>query len=209
MLPPPNKLVLGVLVVVDPKGLGSVDGVVEDPKPPKTDDFGASVVELPMLPVVDPKGLGSVDDVVEDPKPPKTDDGFGASVVVVVELILLPSGKGRGAADAVVELDDGGGAANRDDPRGALDVAVSFAGIENGLGALDEPNAVVVLLKSRKPGLGAVVAAKLKAFVGGVGVDDGADFKLSNPANEGGGVGIEGILGFGASLPLDDSSNSF
>jgi len=167
VLLPPNKLVVGAFVVVDPKGLGSVDDVVEDPKPPKTDVFGASVV--------------------------------------VVKLALPPNGKGRGAAGAVVEL-GGGGGANGDDPAGVVDVAVSFTGIANGLGALDEPNALVAPLKSRKPGLG---VGRLKAFVKGVGVDDGADFKLSNPANEGGGAGIEGILVFGVSLPLEDSSNSF
>lgn len=161
VLPPPNKFVVGALVV-DPKGLGSVDGVVEDPKPPKIDGFGASVA--------------------------------------VVELVLLPNGKGSGAAGAVVEV---GAGANEDDPGVILDVPVSFAGIENGLGALDEPNALVVLLKSRKPGLG---VGRLKLLVG---VDDGADFKLSNPANEGGGAGIEGMLVFGVSLPLEDSSNSF
>lgn len=167
MLPLPNKFVVGAVVAIDPKGLGSVDDAVEDPKPPKTDGFGASVV--------------------------------------VVELALLPNGKGRGATGAVVEL-GGGGGAKGDDPGGLLDVAVSFTGIENGLGALDEPNALVVLLKSRKL---VFDVGKLEAFVEGVGVDDGADFMLSNPANEGGAAGIEGILVFGVSLPLEDSSNSF
>lgn len=150
--------------------------------------------------LVDPNNLVSVDDVVEDPKPPKI-AALGVSVVVV-ELALLPNGKGRGAAGAVVDA----GGANGDDPAGVLDVAVSFTGIANGLGALDDPNALVLLLKSRKPGLG---VGRLKALVKGVDVDDGADFKLSNPANEGGGTGIEGILVFGVSLPLEDSSKSF
>ena len=50
---------------------------------------------------------------------------------------------------------------------------------------------------------------ELETSVEDAGVDDVADFKLLNPANDGGGAGIDGILGFEVSLPLEDSSNSF
>jgi len=190
LLPLPNKFVVGaVVVVVDPSGLGS------NVKVEVGSNVGCvNVAVAGLLEVVvgkDPK----------PPKPPKT-DGFGASAVVV-ELALLPNGKGRDAAGIVVEL--GGDGANGDGP-GVLDVAVSFAGIENGLGALDEPNALLVALKSGKLGLD---VGKVEAFVEGVSVDGGADFKLSNPANEGGGAGIEGILVFVVPLALEESSNSF
>jgi hypothetical protein len=147
--------------------------------------------------------------VVEDPKAPKA-DGFGASVALV-EFVLLPNGKGKEGTGAVVVLEVGagpdGGGANEDDPSGVLVVEVSFTGIANGLGALDEPNALLVPLTSKKFGLDVEEAETL---VEDVGVDNVADFKLSKPANDaGGGAGINGILGFEVSLSLEDPSNSF
>lgn len=180
VLPLPNKFVVGAVDVADPKGLGL--------------DRKAEVVNAPVDGLLDVV----VDGVLEPPK----NDGFGASVVEV-ELALLPNEKGRLATGAFVEV-VGGGGANEDDPKGVLDEGVSL--VENGLGALDEPKGFVVPLKSGKLGLD---VGKLEAFVEGVDVDDGADFKLPNPANEEGGAGIEGILVFGFSPPLEDSSNSF
>jgi len=186
LLPPPKRFVVGaVVVVVDPAGLGSNVKV----------EVGSNVG------CVNVAVAGLLEVVVgNDPKPPKI-DGFGASAVVV-EPALLPNGKGKGAVGVAVEL--GGGDTNGDGP-GVLDVAVSFTGIKNGLGALDEPNALLVALKSGKLGLN---VGKVEAFIEGVGVD-GADFKLLNPANEGGGAGIEGILVFVVPLTFEESSNSF